>query len=137
MSDPAAPTSRPPEREHAQRCTERAQLRLELIASISHELRTPLTSVVGYSEVLLSGDAGELNAEQMAMLGRVASSGERLLHLIESLLCAATDHAGKVEDGDAVDVIEVVCGAIGEPSPHLQVGSPGPARPIMLPGLGR
>ena len=95
-----------------------------MIASISHELRTPLTSVVGFSEVLLSGDAGELNAEQMAMLGRVAANGERLLALIEGLLCAASDRAAKVEDGDAVDVIEVMCGVIDRPFPSLQVAAP-------------
>jgi signal transduction histidine kinase len=76
----------------------------ELFSSISHELRTPLTSVIGYTEVLLSGEAGELNDEQVVMLGRVSVNGERLLELIEGLLGAAHERAA---GGGTVDVADV------------------------------
>ena len=32
----------------------------QFVSSVSHELRTPLTSIVGYNELLLDGEAGEL-----------------------------------------------------------------------------
>jgi signal transduction histidine kinase len=79
--------------------------RSELLSSISHELRTPLTSVIGYTEILLGQDAGELNAEQAAMLERVAANGERLFELIDGLLSAANE---RNLDGDSVDVSDVV-----------------------------
>lgn len=100
------------ERAASRRLEQRSQDRAALIASISHELLTPLTSVVGYSEVLLSGDTGDLAAEQRAMLERVASNGDRLLELIEGLLCAARE---RLEHGGAIDVADVVLQVVGEP----------------------
>ncbi len=81
-----------------------ADHRAELFSSISHELRTPLTSVIGYTEVLLSGDAGELNDEQVSMLARVSVNGERLLELIEGLLGAAHE---RTAGGEPVDVADI------------------------------
>jgi signal transduction histidine kinase len=84
------------------------------MASISHELRTPLTSVVGFTEVLLSGDAGILNEEQAALLQRVASNGDRLLALIEGLLSASSERMARCEAGGAVDVADVIFEVVGQ-----------------------
>ena len=54
-------------------------------ASVSHELRTPLTSVLGYTELLLSGDAGDLTARQRAMLDAVDRNAQRLERFVEDL----------------------------------------------------
>jgi signal transduction histidine kinase len=109
---------------------ERARLREELLSSISHELRTPLSSVIGYTEVVLSGDAGELSEEQQMMLNRVAVNGERLLHLIEGLLdAAAVRH--EQSDGGAVDVIDVIDPVCRELD-RVKDASSGPAVPRRL-----
>jgi signal transduction histidine kinase len=83
--------------------------RAELLSFISHELRTPLTSVIGYSEILLSGDAGDLQTEQVAMIQRIATSGARLFELIEALLCAAAE---RNLHGATVDVSDVLLQAM-------------------------
>ena len=94
-------------RTHQQEVSERA----ELIAVVAHELRTPLTSVLGYTEVLLCLDAGDLNEQQVAMLERVTLGGERLHGLIEGLLELAADERYRREDhAHVVDVIEQVGG---------------------------
>src|SRR5256885_13200106 len=54
------------------------------LATVSHELRTPLTSVIGYSEMLLAGLAGDLNDEQKDYLKTILDKGESLLRLISS-----------------------------------------------------
>ena len=47
-----------------ERLQEADRIKSNFLATVSHELRTPLTSVIGYSEMLLEGIAGELNEEQ-------------------------------------------------------------------------
>jgi len=53
---------------------------------VSHELRTPLTSVIGYSEMLLEGMAGELTPEQREYVNTILEKGESLLNLIGQVL---------------------------------------------------
>jgi signal transduction histidine kinase len=53
---------------------------------VSHELRTPLTSIIGYSEMLAEGLAGELSAEQRDFVKTIHGKGEQLLSLIMGLL---------------------------------------------------
>ncbi len=56
------------------------------IATASHELRTPVTSILGYTELLADGAAGELSTAQSGMIDRVDRNSRRLLDLIEDLL---------------------------------------------------
>jgi signal transduction histidine kinase len=100
--------------------------RRELIASVSHELRTPLTSVVGYSEMLLSGDAGALNGEQTMMLERVADSGGRLLEMIEELMRATSECLAEEEAVDMADAVVDVCTVTSRRAPRLHAVGPLP-----------
>jgi len=62
------------------------RLKSNFLATVSHELRTPLTSIIGYSEMLEAGIAGDLTAEQGAFVETIRTKGELLLQLISSLL---------------------------------------------------
>jgi signal transduction histidine kinase len=53
---------------------------------VIHELRTPLTSVVGYTELLLGEEPGELTAKQRVMLDAVARNAQRLMGTVEDLV---------------------------------------------------
>ncbi len=55
-------------------------------ANIHHELRTPLTLTLAPVEAMLSGEFGEIPAEQRSYLETVQSNGLRLLKLINNLL---------------------------------------------------
>ena len=66
------------------------------LATMSHELRTPLNSIIGFSDVLLSGIAGELNAEQKTQLGIIHKSGQLLLALISDVLDISKIEAGEL-----------------------------------------
>ncbi|HSC89301.1 MAG TPA: ATP-binding protein [Polyangiaceae bacterium] len=68
------------------RLKELDRLKSNFLATVSHELRTPLTSIIGYSEMLLEGIAGELVGEQREFVGTIHEKGEQLLGLIKSLL---------------------------------------------------
>ena len=73
-----------------EKLAELSQLKANFIANISHELRTPLTHVRGYQDLLLSGDLGELNPDQMNALRTMQRSTDRLERLIEDLILFAT-----------------------------------------------
>ncbi|MET0384804.1 MAG: ATP-binding protein [Polyangiales bacterium] len=62
------------------------RLKSNFLATVSHELRTPLTSIIGYSEMLEAGIAGDLTTEQAGFVETIRSKGELLLQLISSLL---------------------------------------------------
>ena len=62
------------------------RLKSNFIATVSHELRTPLTSIIGYSEMLGEGIAGDLGKDQLEFVNTIREKGEQLLTLIMSLL---------------------------------------------------
>ena len=61
------------------------------LARMSHELRTPLNSIIGFSDLMLSG-AGEVQAE---FLEPVVRNGRHLLGLIEDILDLSKIEAGR------------------------------------------
>ncbi len=77
------------------RLKELDRLKSNFLATVSHELRTPLTSVIGYSEMLIEGLAGDLNPEQQEYVKTIMAKGENLLGLIASIL-----DFSKVESGN-------------------------------------
>ncbi len=68
------------------RLKELDRLKSNFLATVSHELRTPLTSIIGYSEMLVEGLAGEMTAEQREFVQTIRDKGEQLLQLIKGLL---------------------------------------------------
>jgi two-component system, NarL family, sensor histidine kinase BarA len=68
------------------RLKELDRLKSNFLATVSHELRTPLTSIIGYSEMLAEGLAGELRPEQQEFVKTIHEKGEQLLSLIMGLL---------------------------------------------------
>lgn len=72
------------------------RLKSNFLATISHELRTPLTSIIGYSEMLASGMAGELTGEQTSFVETIRTKGDHLLELITSLLDMSKFEQGQI-----------------------------------------
>jgi two-component system, NarL family, sensor histidine kinase BarA len=71
------------------------RLKGDFLATMSHELRTPLNSILGFSEVLLSGD--QLSDKQQRWVRNIQTSGGRLLNLINDILDLAKIEAGKMQ----------------------------------------
>ncbi len=88
------------------------RMRDDFVASVSHELRTPLTSINGYVELLIEGEAGEVNEEQASFLGVIRRNGERLLRVVGDLLFAAELDARTVElERSTVDLATLLADA--------------------------
>jgi signal transduction histidine kinase len=93
-----------------ERLKELDRLKSNFLATVSHELRTPLTSIIGYSEMIIEGIAGEINEEQREFLNTIHEKGEQLLELIKSLL-----DLSKLESGTmSLRRGETDCGTLAE-----------------------
>lgn len=66
------------------------------LASMSHDLRSPLNSVLGFSEILVSGVDGELAEAQLESVRMIAKSGEQLLRLLNNVLDSARMELGRL-----------------------------------------
>ena len=69
----------------------------DFLANMSHELRTPLNHIIGFSELVLDPNFGELNDIQKEYLQDVLSGSKHLLSLINDILDLAKVESGKYE----------------------------------------
>jgi signal transduction histidine kinase/CheY-like chemotaxis protein len=74
-----------------------SRLKSEFLSNMSHELRTPLNAVIGFSEIMKDGLAGELPPRQRGYAGHIYQSGQHLLALINDILDLSKIEAGKTE----------------------------------------
>ena len=56
------------------------------LSTMSHELRTPLNAIIGFSSMLLAGDAARFDARTADYLREINGSGVELLDLINDIL---------------------------------------------------
>lgn len=89
--------------------------RLEFVTLASHQLRTPLSTLNWYSEVLLSGDIGELSPEQEMYTKEIYKASQRMVNLVNDLLNLSRIDLGKVAvQSTDVNVVEILDQTIGD-----------------------
>ena len=104
-----------------QELTHLDELKSDFMATMSHELRTPLTSIIGYSDMLLSGMTGELNEKQSAFVESILKGGEALLGLINDILDLTKIEAGRLElNPESVDLRAALLGVLPVVKPRAQ-----------------
>jgi signal transduction histidine kinase/DNA-binding response OmpR family regulator len=74
-----------------------SQVKSEFLARMSHDLRTPLNAVIGFADLLFTGQAGSLDDKQQRYLGHIANAGRHLLTLINDIMDLTRVEAGKLE----------------------------------------
>ena len=67
----------------------------EVISLVAHELKTPMASIRGYTELLLSGSAGEINPTQSKFLNTILSNILRMTELVTDLNDTARIDSGR------------------------------------------
>ncbi len=89
------------------------QLKSEFLANMSHELRTPLNAIIGFSDLLLTGELGELAEQQREFLEAIFRNGQHLLGLINSVLDLSKIEAGRMTlSVSPCDVRDCITGAV-------------------------
>jgi signal transduction histidine kinase len=85
------------------------KLKSNFLATVSHELRTPLTSVIGYSEMLLEGLAGELSSDQRDYVQIIMEKGDQLLQIINEVLDISKIETGGIQLAcERVNLVELM-----------------------------
>ena len=76
---------------------EAERLKSQFLANMSHDLRSPLNSVIGFSDLLLTGIEGELPPAQRERVVTIHRTGKALLQQIDDILDTAKIEAGRME----------------------------------------
>jgi signal transduction histidine kinase len=72
-------------------------LKNQFLAHMSHELRTPLNSILGFSDLLLSGPSSHLDERQRRWVTHIRAGGGQLLNLVNEILDLSKIRAGLLE----------------------------------------
>ena len=106
------------ELEEARSLADKANLaKSEFLSSMSHELRTPLSAILGFTQLLESGQP-EPTPGQRRSMDQILKAGWYLLELINEILDLALIESGKLSlSMEAVSLTEVMqeCRAMVEP----------------------
>ncbi len=87
----------------------------EFLANMSHEIRTPLTAILGYADLMLSGQE-ELDDEERTreMLGTIHQSGSHLISLINDILDLSKIEADRIQlEETEVDLAALILDVVG------------------------
>jgi PAS domain S-box-containing protein len=96
------------------------QFKSDFVSSVSHELRTPLASILGYTDILVNGEVGEMTPDQAEFLGIIDQNARRLLTLINDLLTLSGLESGRmVIRPEPVDLRELVRGNVHMHAPAV------------------
>ena len=89
-----------------------ARVKNEFVHKVSYELRSPLTNIIGFAQLMGTGEPGALSEQQREYAGYILSSSEALLAIINDILDLATIDAGIMElDIGEVDIQSAVTAA--------------------------
>lgn len=73
------------------------KVKTQFLASVTHELKTPLSTITGYSEMMLEGVGGDLNAMQRDFVEEIAASTHHLNQLVNDVLDFSKAAGGTME----------------------------------------
>jgi PAS domain S-box-containing protein len=89
------------------------RMKNEFVSTVSHELRTPLTSIKGYIDLILDGEAGDINEIQREFLAIVKDNTDRLVDLINDMLDISRIESGRIVlKVRPLDITERIKGAL-------------------------
>lgn len=96
------------------------QAKTEFVSLASHQLRTPLATIRWYTEMLLSGDVGELSEKQREYIENLFSVDKEMIELVDELLNVSRTEMGTITvDKKETNVEELTKSILVELGPQI------------------
>lgn len=96
------------------------KVKTEFVSLASHQLRTPLSTINWYTETLLSGDAGDLEPDQIPYFEQIYESTQRMINLVNALLNVSRLEMGTfMVEPEPINVTELITDVIKESQPKI------------------
>ena len=80
-----------------QQLVELNELKNKFLGIAAHDLRNPIGVIMGFSEIMLHGMAGEITKEQNEFLERIYKASKTMLNLVNDLLDVSAIESGRLE----------------------------------------
>jgi signal transduction histidine kinase len=84
----------------------------DFLATVNHEIKTPLTTIKGFVSVMLNGEAGNLNEQQMMFLKMVDDATDRLINIVTNLLDISKLNSISDFELESCDITELIDNSI-------------------------
>jgi signal transduction histidine kinase len=94
----------------------------EFVSTVSHEFKTPLTTITGFLSVMLDGETGPVNEQQMKFLQIAKAAARRLAGLVSDLLDLSRLEGGARMELHPLDLVELVGASVENHRPMAAEG---------------
>ncbi|MCB9007484.1 MAG: hybrid sensor histidine kinase/response regulator [Ardenticatenaceae bacterium] len=85
------------------------QAKSEFVSFVSHELKIPMTSIMGYADLLLSGNFGPINEAQTTFLDTIRNNVNRMSRLVTDLTDVSRLESGQLHlETQPIQLAEVI-----------------------------
>jgi signal transduction histidine kinase len=94
----------------------------EFVSTVSHEFKTPLTTITGFLSVMLDGETGPINEQQVKFLQIAKSAAKRLAGLVSDLLDLSRLEGGAKMELRPLDLVDLIGQSVENHQPAAAEG---------------
>jgi len=94
----------------------------EFVSTVSHEFKTPLTTITGFLSVMLDGETGPVNEQQVKFLQIAKAAAKRLAGLVSDLLDLSRLEGGAKMELRPLDLLDLIGQSVENHQPAAAEG---------------